>query len=454
MGMDKATVLPKAAASNRAKTVRKGPVVTRFYEFLEQYFTWVRSEPSGATDGDTKKTNGSEETAKKPADVLDFTFGNPQHSASDDYINALITAADPPNRPPQYFAYRLNEPHIRDEMLLPRILKRYKGLGGDDHGEAVLKERGVLLTTGAFAGLAICVNALVNPGDEVLYLDPAWFFYEALVELCGGTTKAVMVDTNSNDDSAKQNDMENLLAAISPRTKVIIFNNPHNPTGRVYDETWVRTFCDRLRERSIERGEPIYLVSDEAYCDFVFDGREHFSPLACYEYTIMVYTYGKVLLAPSQRIGYLAVSERMPGVEEMLEALELMQVSLTFCTPNAILQENYERFEQMRDALDVKEHARRRDVAVDMLRELGYVVRMIPQGTFYLMVECPLKDDMAFAKLCHEQGLLLMPGRVLALPGMFRLTLTAREERLLLSKRALGAVMEQVRGMDMSIRNY
>jgi aspartate aminotransferase len=103
-------------------------------------------------------------------------------------------------------------------------------------------------------------------------------------------------------------DLDAIDAAIGPRTRLVIVNTPHNPTGRIYSRETLAKLSQLLEHASTRIGHRIYLLSDEPYRRLRFDGRGFDSPAAIYPWTFIAYSYGKVLLAPGQRLGYLAIS--------------------------------------------------------------------------------------------------------------------------------------------------
>src|SRR5690606_38650331 len=141
---------------------------------------------------------------------------------------------------------------------------------------------------------------------------------------------------------------------------------------------------------SERHGRPIYLLSDEAYARIIFDGNSYESPTESYPYSLLIYTYGKTLLTPGQRIGYIALPPTMPNREELHDALLDAQVMVGFAFPNALLQHSLAELEAL--SIDIPALQRRRDRLVAALHEMGYRVR-IPEGTFYLMVDSPDADD-------------------------------------------------------------
>jgi aspartate aminotransferase len=293
----------------------------------------------------------------------------------------------------------------------------------------------ILLTNGAFAALAVVLGTIINPGDEVIFLSPPWFFYEALIAAAGAQPVRVKIDPTTFDL-----DLDAIAAAIGPRTRAIIVNSPHNPTGKLYSAATLERLASLLSEASARIGHPIYLLSDEAYSRIVFDGRVYHSPTAFYSNTFLVYTYGKTLLTPGQRLGYVALPPTMPDREQLRTALFVSQLLTGFAFPNALLQHALGDLEQL--SIDIPHLQRKRDLLVGALREIGYEVH-IPEGTFYLLPRSPLPDDLAFIELLAEQNIFCLPGTVVELPGYIRISLTANDAMIERSLPGFAAALQK-----------
>jgi aspartate aminotransferase len=205
----------------------------------------------------------------------------------------------------------------------------------------------------------------------------------------------------------------------------VLINTPHNPTGRIYPLESLRALAAVLDEASRRQGRTVYLVSDEPYNRIVFDGRAFHSPAEAYPATIITYSYGKTLLAPGQRIGYVTVPPTMPDRERLRRTFFISQVANGYAFPNALLQHAIDDLERL--SIDIGALERRRDRVVSALREMGYEVTD-PEGTFYLMARAPIDDDVAFAARLADLGVLVLPGTIVEVPGWFRISLTASDE--------------------------
>jgi aspartate aminotransferase len=275
----------------------------------------------------------------------------------------------------------------------------------------------IALTPGAFGALAVAFRTLLDPGDEVVYSLPPWFLYEPM--LLAADAVPVKVRVRSDDHDL---DLAAIGSAIGPRTRAVIVNTPNNPTGRIYPPATLRALADLLTDASRRWGRPIWLISDEPYARLVFSEAEFHSPSEFYPYTVISYSYGKVLLTPGERIGWLAISPSIPGRQALRTAIEVSQIASGWLFPNAVLQHAIADLERL--SIDLGDLQAKRDRMVAELRAAGYRLRS-PEGTFYLWVRSPDPDDQAFCRRLAERQVLVLPGSIFEVPGYFRVSLTA-----------------------------
>jgi aspartate aminotransferase len=305
-----------------------------------------------------------------------------------------------------WFAYKFSEP--QSVAVAVESLRKRVGIDFDPAD--------VSMTTGAFGGLASTLRAVLDPGDEVIYLSPPWFFYVPMI-LSNGA-RAVRVKFTPPGFELPVDGIER---AITPRTRAIILNSPHNPSGRIFQPDELKRLAKVLNAAP----RPIYLLSDEAYSRIIFDGREFHSPLHYYDRSFLLYTYGKTLVAPGQRLGYIAMSPSMPEREELRSVLFVAQTITAYAFPNALMQYSIGDLEKA--IIDVGALQRRRDRVVGALNEMGYET-VTPEATFYVMVRSPVSDDVAFARRLANENVFVLPGKIFELPGWFRISLTGNDE--------------------------
>jgi aspartate aminotransferase len=342
-------------------------------------------------------------------ETADFVAGNPQEMALPDFVETIQRSAVPQD--PRWYAYKFNEPYAREAVV--DALRERRGIE--------YRPEDVYLTDGAFAGLLLTIRVVADPDDEVIFVSPPWFFYRALILGAGAKPVRVRCDLETWDL-----DVEAIDAAITERTKAIIVNSPNNPTGRIYPPDTLRRLADVLQDAEDRIGHPIYVISDESYSRIVFDDRPFQSPTEFHPYSFLVYTFGKTLLTPGQRMGYVVMPPEMPEPEEVRTALMLGQLAFGGNgVPNAVLQRGFADFERM--SIDLKHLQERRDRVVDALRAAGYDVHS-PEGTFYLLPRSPDADEAAFVERLASEKVFVLPGGVVEMPGYFRISLTGNDE--------------------------
>ncbi|CAN5798487.1 pyridoxal phosphate-dependent aminotransferase [soil metagenome] len=341
-------------------------------------------------------------------DTANFAVGNPHELPMAQYVDAVRSHLEPHNK--DWFAYKMSEPNA--QQTVARTMTKITGLEWDPAD--------VQMTNGGFAALTLAFRLLLEPGDEAVFLSPPWFFYEQLILAAGADPVRVKLEMPDCPI-----DVDKIERAITQRTRLVVVNSPHNPSGRILGLDELRPLAELLTRKSAEHGRPIYLVSDEPYRRIVFDGITYHSPAEIYAHTVVAYSYGKQLLAPGMRIGYLTWPPTMPDRDQLRDDAFILQLAGGWQFPNADLQHAIEDLEEM--TIDIGALERRRERLVTALREIGYEATW-PQGTFYVMARSPLADDEEFGRVLNRHKVLVLPGRYVEAPGWFRISLTASDE--------------------------
>jgi aspartate/methionine/tyrosine aminotransferase len=351
-------------------------------------------------------------------DVVDLTFGDPHEMPLPALVSAIRENLEP--RSTDWFAYKSSlapaqeaiAAGLRDELGLP------------------FEPPDITMTQGAFGAIALAFRLVADVGDEVVIPAPGWFYPPMLRAADLVPVKA------SLDPETFDLDVDAVARAITPRTRIVVVNSPANPTGQVYGRDRLEELADVLESASARSGRRIWLLSDEPYRRIRFDGIAFTSPANVYPWTLIDYSYGKVLLAPGQRLGYLALSPSIPSAvrDELRSAILPLQLGLGWGFPDALMQYAAPALETV--SIDLVELTRRRDLMVAELSADGYSITA-PQGTFYLWGAAPGGDAVSFTTALAERGVYLLPGTVFDRPGHFRISLTATMEML---NRALPAL--------------
>ena len=341
--------------------------------------------------------------------IADFTFGNPQEMPLPGLVAAIREQAIPRNK--DWYAYKTSE-EAPQTFVAARLAQEL---------ELPFEPQDIALTSGAFAAISTAFHLLLDGGDEAIYSEPAWFCYEPMLVTANAVPKPVALKKPRFDL-----DVDAIDAAIGPRTRLVIVNTPHNPTGRIYERADLEALAACLERASQRIGRRIFLLSDEPYRRLRFNDRPFTSPAAVYPWTLISYSYGKVLLSPGQRLGYLAISPRMPhGDRQALrDAMFATQMALGWCFPNAVMQYALPQLDGL--SIDVHALTRRRDALTAALTKSGHTV-LPPEGTFYLWVKWADGDPGRQWNAFADCDVFVMPGSLMKMEDYFRICLTASD---------------------------
>jgi len=356
--------------------------------------------------------------------ICDFTFGNPHELPLPGIVAALRERAVP--RDENWFAYKTSEAEPQ-AYLAQRLSEELR---------LAFEPADIALTTGAFAAIMVAFHLVLDAGDEVVFSEPSWFCYEPMLIAADAVPRKLKLKTPSFDL-----DLAAIEALIGPRTRLVIVNTPHNPTGRIYGRDQLEALAALLERASARYGRPVFLLSDEPYRRLRFDGRDFTSPAALYPWTLISYSYGKVLLAPGQRLGYLAITPLMPAADRraLRDAMFSAQMALGWCFPNAVMQYALRDLEGL--SIDQAALARRRDRLAATLTSAGYDV-LRPEGTFYVWSKWPQGDPERIWNRLADRDVFVLPGSIMDAPDYFRISLTASDAMI---EQALPAFAEAAR---------
>ncbi|GAB4222077.1 MAG: pyridoxal phosphate-dependent aminotransferase [Acidobacteriota bacterium] len=350
---------------------------------------------------------GARLRAERGADrVFDFSLGNPEIEPPEALLATVRRLLD--EAEPRRHAYMPNAgfPDVRE-----RIAARLAAESGlpFDAGH-------VIMTVGAGGALNTLFKAILDPGDEVIVLAPYFVEYGFYIENHGG--RMVLVDT----DDAFRPDIERIEAAITERTRAIVVNSPNNPTGVLYDE---RDYA-RLDELAARDGREILVVSDEPYRALVFDGVVAPVVPRHVRHAVVCTSWSKSLAIPGERIGYIAISPRVPDAAALAGACTFTHRILGFVNAPALWQRVVAEVGEL--TIDIGPYQDKRDLLCDELEAIGYeLVR--PRGAFYVFPRTPI-DDLEFIGLLQQEGILAVPGRGFGRANHMRLSLTVPRETI------------------------
>lgn len=336
--------------------------------------------------------------------VYDFSLGNPNVPAPagiKDAIIEILTEEDPVF----VHGYMSNAgfPHVR-KAIADDLNKRFGTAFG---------EQNLIMTVGAGSGLNVCLKTLLDPGDEVIVFAPYFVEYGSYIRNYDG----VLVKVEPDLDTFQLN-LADFEQKITEKTKAVIINNPHNPTGVVFSEETIKTLANIMEQKQKAYGHAIYLLSDEPYRELAFDGAKVPFVTKYYANTMVVYSYSKSLSLPGERIGYVIIPDEVEAAAETIAAAtianricgcvnapSLMQLAVAKCVDAQV---------------DLGFYDRNRKTLYEGLTELGFSC-VKPEGAFYLWLKSPAADEREFIEAAKKYNILMVPGTSFACPGYVRL---------------------------------
>ena len=337
-------------------------------------------------------------------DVVDLSVGEPDFPTPENVVEAGKAAID------------AGHTGYTPSAGIPELKQAIVEKLADDGLEHTTDE--VIVTPGGKQALYEVFQTVVDEGDEVVLLDPAWVSYEAMAKLAGGSL--TRVDT-ARYDFALEPALDDLAAAVSDETQLLVVNSPSNPTGAVYSDAAL----EGVRDLAVDHD--ILVISDEIYKEIAYgvEPRSLGSLDGMGDRTVTLNGFSKAYSMTGWRLGYFAGPADLVG-----EAGKIHSHSVT-CATNFVqhagveaLRNTDEAVAEMRDAF-----AERREMLLDLFDDHGLDVPA-PDGAFYMMLPVD-EDDQAWCEAVIEEAhVATVPGSAFGTPGYARISYAAAEDRL------------------------
>ena len=363
-------------------------------------------------------SNLAAEKEAEGADIVDLSVGEPDFDTPENIVEAGKDALDA-----GHTGYTSSNgiPELKSA-----IAEKLRGTGIDADADEVI------VTPGGKQALYETFQTLIDEGDEVVLLDPAWVSYEAMVKLAGGRLSRVDLAPHGFQLEPA---LDNLAETVSDDTELLVVNSPSNPTGAVFSEAAL----EGVRDLAVEHD--IAVISDEIYERVVYDA-EHISLASLdgmADRTITINGFSKAYSMTGWRLGYLHATDEFVG-----QAGKLHSHSVS-CATNFVQRAGIEALENTDEAVEEMRQAfaERRDLLVDLFDEHDIDVD-VGDGAFYMMIpvseprsgsdasgDKPRADDQAWCEAAIEEAsVACVPGSAFNAPGFARISYAASEARL------------------------
>lgn len=347
--------------------------------------------------------------------VCDFSLGNPDVPPPPKTRDELIRLADAAVQPLGLgYCPNAGIPSVRETMA--GFLSRQQ--------ETPVAAKDVVMTVGAAGAMVSFFRAVVEPGDEIITPAPYFVEYGSYCGHFGGVLKTV---PSLPPDFMP--DVKGIAAAITPKTRAIIVNSPNNPTGCIYpravlQEVAALVEAENARREAEPGARPLFLLSDEPYRAFAFDGETVPAVLPLTKWACVLGSFSKALSLAGERIGYFVANPAMPGQAALMQAVTLTNRTLGYVNAPVIGQRLAAAL--VDETVDLDVYDRRRKLMAKVLTEAG-VAFALPKGAFYFFAKSPVADDVAFVDALVKERILVVPGSGFGFAGYVRICCSVDE---------------------------
>ena len=329
-------------------------------------------------------------------DIIHFELGDPDFNTPENISNAAIQAIRDgqthyaPSRGMHEFQLAIQKTTLGSRNFKPNLDQ-------------------ILVTPGGNPVIFLAIACSANPGDEVIIPDPGFPTYFSAINACGA--KAISVQLHEKNNFELQ--AEDVIDAVTKKTKLIIINSPSNPTGACMNPKEI----DLIAEYAIEND--IYLLSDEIYARLILGNEDFYSPGhkdKCLKNIIILNGFSKAFAMTGWRLG-VAI-----GPEEIIEKMNLMLNTIVSCVPPFIQYAGIEALEGDQHAIKEmrRKYQQRRDIFIKGLNSIKGISCNIPSGAMYAFLnisKTKLSSNEFSHKCLHEAGVALLPGNCFGIYG-------------------------------------
>jgi aspartate aminotransferase len=298
------------------------------------------------------------------------------------------------------------------------------------YGLTWIQPKNVVVTAGAKPALYATLLALINPGDEVIIPTPVWVSYVHLIELVGGVVVEAPLDENFDIDPAV------VKAKLTPRTKAILVNSPHNPTGAIFSKPALEGLAEVLK------GSGVTVISDDIYSKLVYEEEFTLVPTLPFEQLVIINGFSKSQALTGWRVGYVIAPDAV--AQAVTDLLSHITGNAAVPSQEAALEAMARHDQPPADTLATLRAQRQQvDTALKNVPGIAY---HLPGGAFYFLLDLRAITDNG-AQWCErlllKAGVALVPGEAFLAPGFARLTFSADSSTL---SKALSQIADFIQG--------
>ncbi|GAA5261355.1 pyridoxal phosphate-dependent aminotransferase [Methanocalculus sp. MC3] len=345
----------------------------------------------------------AKEMERNGIDVISLSIGEPDFPTPSHITEAAIDAL------------HKGETHYAPSRGIPELLEAVAEKFSTENAVPA-SPADCIVTAGAKDAIRLLCQAVLNPGDEAIILDPSWVSYEPCIQMAGGKAIHYPLDPVTFQPG------ESLAEAITPATRMIIVNTPSNPTGSILTRSSLGMIADLCSDHDL------LALSDEIYEKLVYDGAEHISLASIHdmaERTVTINGFSKAYAMTGWRLGYAAGPSQVINYMNRIQQHSVSHpTTFVMWGGVAALKGDRSCVTEMRD-----EFARRRSFVISRLRQAGFACAPA-DGAFYAFANVGGDDSAVASEWLEEKHVAVTPGSAFCAPGWVRMSYATSMERL------------------------
>ena len=347
--------------------------------------------------------------------IYNFSLGNPRVPPPEEYDKIMIETI----QDKEFFLPHGYASNVGDDPAREAVAELFSKLQ-----DTKINYKNVILSSGCAGAINIFLRAILSIGDEVIVPSPFFLEYPFYIQNYHG----VVVHCKTKFEDGWQIKKEEFEKCFTARTRIVIINSPHNPTGIVYSEETIKMISEVCEKFMKKFGRTIWILSDEVYCRMLRPGKKPYKIFKHYKFSAITYSVSKDLSLPGERIGALIMNPAIELCERNIHALSIANEFLAIYTPNRLHMRALPKLLKHTSKLEL--YTECQEIVEETLKKLN-IEYIQPEGTFYIFPKIPDGiDEMTFCKTMVKNFIVIVPGSAFGQEGFYRMSLCLLPENV------------------------
>lgn len=347
--------------------------------------------------------------------IYNFSLGNPRVPPPEEYDKIMIETI----QDKEFFLPHGYASNVGDDPAREAVAELFSKLQ-----DTKINYKNVILSSGCAGAINIFLRAILSIGDEVIVPSPCFLEYPFYIQNYHG----VVVHCKTKFEDGWQIKKEEFEKCFTAKTRIVIINSPHNPTGIVYSEETIKMISEVCEKFMKKFGRTIWILSDEVYCRMLRPGKKPYKIFKHYKFSAITYSVSKDLSLPGERIGALIMNPAIELCERNIHALSIANEFLAIYPPNRLHMRALPKLLKHTSKLEL--YTECQEIVEETLKKLN-IEYIQPEGTFYIFPKIPDGiDEMTFCKTMVKNFIVIVPGSAFGQEGFYRMSLCLLPENV------------------------